>query len=139
VTIRDAVAADSEAIADLLEQLGYPVEPEAIEPRLERLRIVGDRLVVAEVDGRVAGLAQLQVAPSIERERPSAKIAAIVVDESHRGQGVGRALVDAMEQEARTRGCGLLFLTTAARREDAHAFYRRIGLEETGKRFAKEL
>jgi hypothetical protein len=47
--------------------------------------------------------------------------------------------VEAMEAEARARRCELLFLTTAARREDAHEFYRRVGLEETGKRFAKSL
>jgi hypothetical protein len=44
-----------------------------------------------------------------------------------------------MEAEARARRCELLFLTTAARREDAHDFYHRVGLEETGKRFAKSL
>jgi hypothetical protein len=33
----------------------------------------------------------------------------------------------------------VLFLTTAARRNDAHEFYRRVGWEETGKRFAKRL
>jgi len=62
-----------------------------------------------------------------------------VVDESHRGEGIGRALVEAMEAEARARRCVLLFLTTAAGREDAHAFYGRVGLDETGKRFTKLL
>jgi GNAT superfamily N-acetyltransferase len=95
--------------------------------------------VVAEVAGRVAGLAQLHVSPALEYDRPAAKLAALVVDESQRGQGVGRALVEAMEAEARVRGCVLLFLTTATRRKDAHAFYERVDLEETGKRFAKHL
>jgi GNAT superfamily N-acetyltransferase len=138
-TIRDARAADAEAIASLLGQLGYPTEPEAVPARLERLVIVGDRVVVAELDDQVAGLAQLHVSPTIEHERPSAKVSALVVDESHRGKGIGRALVEAMEVEARTRRCVLLFLTASARREDAHEFYRRVGLEETGKRFAKSL
>ena len=139
LTIRDAQLADAEAIAGLLGQLGYPADRHAIEGRLERLRIVGDRVVVADVDGDVAGLAHLQVAPAIEHERPAAKLAALVVDEAHRDEGIGRALVDAIEAEARTRGCALLYLTTATRRADAHEFYRRVGLEETGKRFAKTL
>jgi GNAT superfamily N-acetyltransferase len=62
-----------------------------------------------------------------------------VVDERVRRRGVGAALMRAVEQEARARGCVLLFLTTAERRDDAHAFYRGIGLEETGRRFAKRL
>ena len=139
LTVRDARPGDAEAIADLLGQLGYPTEPRAVESRLERLIIVGDRVVVAELDEQVVGLAQLHVSPSIEYEQPAAKISALVVDESHRGAGIGRALVDAMEAEARVRRSALLFLTTAAQREDAHEFYRRLGLEETGRRFAKRL
>jgi GNAT superfamily N-acetyltransferase len=139
LTIRDARAGDADAIALLLGQLGYPTEPGALPARLERLVIVGDRLVVAELGERVVGFAQLHVSPAIEYEQPAAKISALVVDESHRGRGIGRALVEAMEAEARTRRCALLFLTAAVRREDAHEFYRRVGLEETGKRFGKRL
>ena len=108
-------------------------------PRLERLLIVGDRVVVAVQDEDVVGLAHLHASPTLEHERPVAKIGALVVEETHRGEGIGRALVEAMEAEARARRCALLFLTAAARREDAHAFYRRVGLEETGTRFTKTL
>jgi GNAT superfamily N-acetyltransferase len=139
VEIRDARADDGAAIAELLGQLGYPTEGRAVEGRLERLGIVGDRVVVAELDGNVVGLAHLQVNPAIEYERPAAKLAALVVDESRRGQGVGRALVEAMELEARSRGCELLYLTTSERRNDAHAFYERIGLEYTGRRYSRAL
>jgi GNAT superfamily N-acetyltransferase len=139
LTIRDARGDDGAAIASLLGQLGYETEAAAVAPRLERLVIVGDRVVVAVLDNEVVGLAQLHASPTIEHERPAAKISALVVDESHRGEGIGRALVEAMEAEARTRRCVLLFLTTAARREDAQAFYRRVGLEETGTRFTKTL
>jgi GNAT superfamily N-acetyltransferase len=139
LTVRDALTADSEAIAALLGQLGYPTQPAIVEARLERLSIVGDRVVVAELDGRAVGLAHLQVAPAIELDRPAAKIGALVVDEAHRGRGIGRALVEAMQDEARTRGCEVLFLTTSNRRDDAHAFYERLGLEQTGRRYGRTL
>jgi GNAT superfamily N-acetyltransferase len=139
LTIRDARPEDATAIAALLGQLGYPTEGRAVEGRLERLRIVGDRVVVAELDGTVVGLAHLQVSPAIEYERPAAKLAALVVDESRRGHGVGRALVEAIETESRSRGCELLYLTTSERRDDAHAFYERIGLEHTGRRYSRAL
>jgi GNAT superfamily N-acetyltransferase len=139
LTIRDAEPTDAAAMADLLGQLGYPAGAGAVESRLERLVIVGDRVIVAELDGRVAGFAHLHVSPAIEYDRPAAKLGALVVAESLRGRGVGRALVHEAEAEARTRGCVLLFLTTAARRKDAHEFYTALGLEETGKRFAKQL
>jgi GNAT superfamily N-acetyltransferase len=139
LTIRDVRPDDAEAIAGLLTQLGYPTEPAAVDRRLERLQVVGDRVVVAELDGQVVGLAHLQVTPAIERDRPAAKLGALVVDEAHRGQGIGRALVEAAEAEARLRGCELLFLTTAERRDDAHAFYESLGLELTGRRYARTL
>lgn len=137
--IRDARVDDAGPIAGLLRQLGYPADAAQVETRLQQLAIVGDRVVVAETDGDVVGLAQLHVSPALEYDRPAAKIAALVVDEDRRGEGIGRALVDAMEEEARRRRCVLLFLTSSKRREDAHEFYRRVGLEETGTRFAKSL
>ena len=139
LTIRDARADDAAAIAELLGQLGYSATGGAVVDRLERLLIVGDRVVVADLDGTVAGLAHMQVSPAIEYERPAAKLAALVVDESRRGEGIGRALVAAIEDEARLRGCELLYVTTSERREDAHAFYEHMGLEHTGRRYSRAL
>jgi GNAT superfamily N-acetyltransferase len=139
VTIRDARPADSEVIAGLLGELGYPATTQEVRSRLERLGIVGDRVVVADKDDEIVGLAHLQVTPTIEHDRPAAKIGALIVAEARRREGIGRALVEALDAEARARGCGLLFLTTSARRTDAHEFYKRVGLAETGKRFTKTL
>jgi GNAT superfamily N-acetyltransferase len=139
VRIRDARAADADAVAALLEQLGYPTQASAVTPRLERLAIVGDRVVVAELEGEVVGLAHLQVAPALERERPAARIGALVVDAARRGRGVGSALVQALEDEARARGCGVLFVTSAEDRDEAHAFYERVGLRHTGRRYGRTL
>jgi GNAT superfamily N-acetyltransferase len=138
-TIRDARPEDSPAIADLLGQLGYPAEAAAVERRVAALVTAGDRLVVADAGGAVLGLASLHVSPSLEHDRPAAKLAALVVDERHRGAGIGRALVDELEAEARARRCSVFFVTTAERRDDAHAFYERLGLERTGRRYAKAL
>ena len=138
LVIRDAGASDSSAIADLLTQLGYPSSADEVERRLGRLG-PADRLFLAELDGEVAGLVGLHVSPAIEYGGDAAKVSALVVDERFRRRGVGEALMRAVEDEARARGCVILFLTTAERREDAHAFYRSIGLEETGRRFAKRL
>jgi N-acetylglutamate synthase-like GNAT family acetyltransferase len=140
VTIRDARLEDAEALAALIGQLGYPTTAEATAERLARLEASeADRVVVAELEGQVVGLASLHASLSVEHDEPAAKLSAIVIDAAHRGRGIGDALVTAMEAEARQRGCCLIFLTTAERRADAHAFYRRLGYEETGRRFAKTL
>jgi GNAT superfamily N-acetyltransferase len=139
LSIRDARPEDSPHIARLLDQLGYPTDEAAVRGRLERLLIVGDRVFVADLDGLVVGLAHLQVTPAIEHERPSAKLGALVVDDAQRGRGVGRALVEAVEADARLRGCGLLFLTTRETRHDARAFYERVGFEQSGRRYSRTL
>ncbi|CAN5264417.1 GNAT family N-acetyltransferase [soil metagenome] len=139
LTIRDAQAGDAEAIGGLLGELGYPADPAAVQARLERLVIVGDKVMVAALAGEVVGIAHLHVSPTIEHERPAAKLGALVVSETHRGQGIGRALVEAAEGEARLRGSGVFFLTTAERRDDAHGFYESLGLEQTGRRYGRTL
>jgi GNAT superfamily N-acetyltransferase len=128
---------DAPGIARLLGELGYPATDDAVARRLER--VADDRILVAEVEGRIVGFAQLHVSPAIEYDGDAAKLAALVVDEEHRGRGIGRALVEATEAEARARGCVLLFVTTAEHRSDAHEFYEQIGLEYTGRRYAKRL
>ena len=136
--IREARADDAEALARLLDQLGYPASAEAVERRLARLAASdSDRVFVAELQGSVVGFAAVHVSLAVEYDEPAAKLSAIAVDEEHRRRGIGEALVAAAEEESRARGCGLLFLTTAERRADAHAFYERIGFEHTGRRYVK--
>jgi N-acetylglutamate synthase-like GNAT family acetyltransferase len=140
VQIRDANEGDAVALARLIGQLGYPTDDEAIHRRLARIDASpADRLFVAEVEGQVVGMAGIHISLSVEHDGDAAKVSAIVVDDSFRQQGVGRALLEAVEAEARARGCVLVFLTTAERRAEAHEFYRRLGWEETGRRFAKTL
>jgi GNAT superfamily N-acetyltransferase len=140
VDFRGLRVEDAAAVARLLEQLGYPAPVDAVERRLERLLQSEADLQVVAVDGaRIVGLAGLQIGLSLEYDRPVAKLSELVVDEDYRGQGLGQALVEAVEREARARDCVLLYLTTAHRRRDAHAFYERIGFVETGRRYVKEL
>lgn len=49
----------------------------------------------------------------------------IAVEESARGQGVGRAVMAAVEAEARARGCRLIYLDTFS--FQAATFYERLG------------
>ena len=138
--IREAVAADAEAIAGLLGQLGYPVSASVASERPGRLAASDvDQVLVAVLDSEIVGLATIHVSLTIADDGLAAKLSAIVVDERHRQRGVGQALVRAAEARARAAGCSLMFLTTAERRSAAHAFYRRAGFEETGRRFAKPL
>ena len=56
-----------------------------------------------------------------------AELEKLYVAKSHRGRGLGAALVDLVEREARRRGAGRLVLWTDTRFVDAHRLYARLG------------
>jgi GNAT superfamily N-acetyltransferase len=140
IAIRSPVPADADAIAGLLGELGYPTTPAQWTRRFERLdRDPATSLLVAEIDGRVAGLAGLRVHTLVERDEPVGRLIALVVGEPFRRAGVGRALVAHVEAHARRAGCVQLDLSSSDRRDGAHAFYRRLGFTDVSRRFVKEL
>lgn len=140
IRVRRATADDATAIAGLLAELGYPPPSvAAVAPRLARL--VDERQVVmlAVQDGRVVGLATMFVRHVIVDEAPFARLAALVVAADRRGQGVGRALVSAVEELAIEAGCSAMEVTSGDHRPAAHSFYRSLGFEERPRRFVKRL
>jgi GNAT superfamily N-acetyltransferase len=60
-----------------------------------------------------------------------------VVDAALRGRGVGRALLAAVEREARALGCRDIEITSARDRVGALAFYTALGYEDICGRAAR--
>ncbi len=140
VVIRPAEFSDAAILASLMNQLGYETRAAEMEMRLQA--ILPDsryRTLVAVVDGRVCGMIGTFCHLSYEHNDPSARIVALVVDEHSRRHRVGRALVKAAETDLAERNLTRLSLNTRLTREDAHAFYERLGYEKTGYRFGKTL
>jgi GNAT superfamily N-acetyltransferase len=138
-TVREVRDRDRAAILGLLAELGYPSDAETLDRRLGRVgREPSIRMIVAEQDGRIVAFASLHVLYLIERP-PLGRLSAIVVTQPARRGGVGRALIERLEREARTMGCDRTEVTSGEGRAEAHAFYRELGYEETSKRFIKSL
>jgi ribosomal protein S18 acetylase RimI-like enzyme len=79
-------------------------------------------------DGRILGLLTL-----VAVELPTgteARIEDVVVDESVRGLGLGRALVTAALEAAAAAGARYVDLTSAPHRVSARALYRAVGFQE---------
>lgn len=82
-----------------------------------------EAVFVAEVDGELAGSC-LFVREEIEPLHDvSPWLAGLVVAEHHRGRGLGRMLIEAVETHARSANCRELYLYTDA----AVALYARLG------------
>jgi GNAT superfamily N-acetyltransferase len=138
--IRKATAEDVESLAGLLEQLDYPTNVAEVRSRFDRLLTTSATgFLVAEGDGKVVGIASFHIFELIYRPRPQCRLTALVVRSDHRRQGIGAALVEAVEQAARERDCYRLELTTSPRRTEAIPFYAALGFTERPHRLIKVL
>ena len=124
--IRKAKVSDAAAIAQLSGELGYPVDAEPMAERLTRfLGHAEQAVLVAETD-RVIGW--IHAADHEVLEHPlRCEIWGLVVAEGQRGLGVGRQLVNAVEQWARHRGLTEISVRSNVIRAESHPFYERIG------------
>ncbi|GIQ88462.1 hypothetical protein KIPB_010712 [Kipferlia bialata] len=90
----------------------------------------GGCVLVAEVDGQLMGCATLLVEQKlIHGGRPVGHIEDVVVDQAARGQGVGKALIEALVQRGKKAKCYKVILDCS---EHNTGFYDRCGLERKG-------
>lgn len=140
MNIRTATAHDAEALAILLDVLGFPVSPKDVPARLQRYEAEGNgRVLVAEADGPVVGFAAMEISHPIHYAAPVCHLSAFAVLPDYQGRGIGRGLLERVESIARRHGCRHMVVTSAEHRQDAHAFYQAIGWRYTGRRLGKDI
>ncbi|MFN8654203.1 MAG: GNAT family N-acetyltransferase [Gemmatimonadales bacterium] len=135
--IREATAADAAALTPLMDQLGYPTTPPRLLPALAEVQQAGARVLVAELDGSVEGVAVVFRMITLHKPAPVAYLSALVVGEGVRGRGVGKALIAAVESLGRGWGCAAIELTSNNRRADAHQFYAALGFTSESRKFRR--
>jgi ribosomal protein S18 acetylase RimI-like enzyme len=119
-----------DALGRLLPQLSRSAGP------LDRATVTSvvecptNTVFVARVDGEIVGMLTLVVFPLPSGLR--ARIEDVVVDESARGRGVGRALTEAAVRVATRRGARTLDLTSRPDRDAANRLYERLGFRPRG-------
>jgi aminoglycoside 6'-N-acetyltransferase I len=125
--VRVARPADAAVLADLSTQLGYPSGDARIRERLVLLDDPERTLLVAELDGDVAGFVDVHVQRTVE-EDPYGEVGGLAVARALRGSGIGRALLEAAAAWSRERGLTRLWIRAdLARGDEAHGFYGHVG------------
>ena len=125
IAIRDAREDDAEALASLSRELGYEVTEEEARRRLPSAVVF-----VAEEDGVVVGWCQVAAVPSVVHD-PFVEIRGLVVTELRRRSGIGRALLDRVEQWTREQGMTHIRVHSNVVRDRARKFYEKNGYEVT--------
>ncbi len=120
------------------------VDPQEFNRALERL-IEGDEatLLVAEVQGALAGLAEVYLDPLPHSPfvvpRRTATLQSLVVTQCATGTGLGRALVEAAERWAAERGAEEMKAKTWEFPEGPQAFYEALGYTTLRRELVKPL
>jgi len=126
---------DAAVIVDLLDQYardpmggGKPLSDHTRAHLVAALGARADALTFLAFDGTApAGLLNAFEGFSTFACKPLLNVHDIAVHPDHRGKGIGRDLMDAVEAEARTRGCCKLTLEVLAGNTRARGVYEAAG------------
>jgi GNAT superfamily N-acetyltransferase len=137
--IRNAQPEDLESLTALLREL-FSIEADfAADAGRQRrgLALMLDGCLkhrcvkVAELEGEVVGMVTAQLLISTAEGGIVALVEDMVVDSRHRGRGIGRQLMDAIESWSRERGASRLQLLADRTNFSALDFYDKIGWRPT--------
>jgi ribosomal protein S18 acetylase RimI-like enzyme len=101
-------------------------EPEVLERRYREQLAADDFAVILAADSDV-GFAQLRYKGQIYSDAPTAYLEELYVVPDRRGEGLGRALLEAAMEEARAHGADHIDLGTSTDDTAARALYESAG------------
>jgi GNAT superfamily N-acetyltransferase len=129
----EAIDRDDPVIAPLFDAfireadgpLGIDLEAEIVAGPPAELAGPDGVLLLARVDGEPAGLGGVR-----HLDTEAAEVKSMFVAPSHRGRGIGRAILSELERIARDRGCRRVRLDTSDYLTAALTLYRAAGYRE---------
>ena len=148
-TIRPATLADAAALAEIaartFDDTFSPQTPAAdmalflaekygVAQQTAELRDAAMTTLLVELEGRLAGFAQLKEGPvpeCVAGPRPI-EIYRFYLDKEWKGRGVAQALMEAARAEARRLGAETIWLGVWEKNARAIAFYSKCGFIEVG-------
>lgn len=140
--LRDLIATDVEAICEInKEALGYSFSLEETNSQLAKLSQDSHHYLLGFEDSTshdLLGYVHAEVYESLY-SKPGFNILALAVLPQTQGQGIGKTLLQGLEQEAKKRGYNFIRLNSADHRLGAHVFYEKVGYtcDKVQKRFIR--
>ena len=140
--LRDLKTTDVAAIYEInKETLGYSFSLEETASQIVKLSQDSHHYLLGFEDFTshdLLGYVHAEVYESLY-SKPGFNILALAVLPQTQGQGIGKTLLQGLEQEAKKRGYNFIRLNSADHRLGAHAFYEKVGYtcDKVQKRFIR--
>jgi GNAT superfamily N-acetyltransferase len=140
--IRKAEITDVNGLSDLfIEFIGTESSLKAMRIQLE---IISNDLnyfvAVACDDDKIIGTSMaIKCLDLVGNCNPFLLVENVVVSPQYRGQGIGKLLMQSIEDFAADNKCNYIMLVSGNNREQAHDFYRSIGYSNDNQGFKKRL
>ena len=141
--IRTVQVKDAGQIRDLCHQsLGYDSTLEKVAAQIDKFNLPDSDhfcfVYEEEQTGNILGYVEAEVYESLYSDA-GLNILGLAVFPSAQGRGIGRQLMERVEDLAKSRHYAFIRLNSASHRKEAHVFYEHIGYEgnKTQKRFLK--
>ncbi len=115
-----------------------PQLPENYADKMTRVFANGGRMIVAESEGHIGGVAVYRVIENTAFDR-QLYVDDLVTDEALRSRGIGRALLKFLQDIAKREKCGSVALDSGTQRQRAHQFYFREGFLIPSFHFGKAI
>lgn len=135
--------ADAPEVAGICKAaLGYDVDVESVKRQIEKLTNDKNQHIIIgyedEKTRKIIGFVHAQMYESFYSDI-GLNILGLAVNPDFQGRGIGRKLMNKLEQYAVENRISFIRLNSAMKREEAHKFYEHIGYscDKVQKRFIK--
>lgn len=134
-TIRRAQAPDAEALSNLYNELTTLSKPSILPERISALAASDHtHLLVCDDDGDVLATALVCLCEDVMFEnQPFAVVENVVVSQEYLRQGIGKSMMDYIENFCLEQNCSKIMLQTSSENRSARDFYSAMGYDPDAK------
>jgi predicted N-acetyltransferase YhbS len=132
IAIHTATVDDLESLAQLYEELsGEETDINKMKENFKLMDSNPDYIIMVAKDsnlvvGSVMGIICLDL---VRKCKPFMVIENVIVKNTWRGKGIGKMLMEEIENIGRTRNCFYTMFVSGGKRKEAHQFYEAIGYD----------
>lgn len=144
--IREASGKDIPIILGLLYELGRPKpqkdsDIESFRKLVKKYITDSDKkIILAQLDdAEIIAMVSIIFLPRLNQNSLELYIPELIVHDKFQNQGVGKKLINSCMSIGKEKKCHRIRLESGNQRKESHKFYKKLGFEQSGLSFTKNL